>query len=262
MMKIEILSKTDREIRFVVEGIRPAFANALRRACMGEVPVLAVNTVDFTANDSVLYDEVIAHRLALVPLVFDPKNYNLSGECKCEGKGCTNCQVTLVLDKKGPATVFSKDLKSSADDVEPLFPDMPITELSEGQKIKLEATAMLGLGKTHAKWQASRASYRYYPIVDIKGKISNADELVKICPKGAITSEDGKISISSECDTCQECVKAAKPAGSLVIRGDPSKMIFIVESISGLSAEEIVSQAVDALRAKTKEFAKQVKGLK
>ncbi len=261
-MKIEILSKNDREIKFVIDGIRPAFANALRRACMGEVPVLAVDTVDFTANDSVLYDEIIAHRLALVPLVFDPKNYNLAGDCKCEGKGCSRCQVVLVLDKKGPATVFSKDLKSSADDVKPFFPDMPIVDLVEGQKLKLEATARLGLGKTHAKWQASRTNYRYWPVLDIKGKISNAEELAKICPKNAITAEDGKISISTDCDTCQECVRAAKPAGSVVIRGDPNKMIFMVESISGLSPDDVVSIAADALRDKTKEFAKQVKGLK
>jgi DNA-directed RNA polymerase subunit D len=261
-MKINVISKTDREIRFILEGVRPAFANALRRATVGEVPVLAISTVDFTSNDSVMYDEVLAHRLALVPLVFDPKNYNMPNECKCEGKGCGQCQVVLALDKKGPATVYSKDLKSSADDVKPLLPDIPIVDLAEGQRLKLEAIAKLGIGKVHAKWQAAVAGYRYAPTFEIKGKISNTDELIKICPKNAITAEDSKVSISQECDTCQECVRAAKPAGNLVVKGDPTKMIFTVESVSGLHAVDIVSAAADALRDKAKEFGKQIKALK
>ncbi|MBU5557886.1 MAG: DNA-directed RNA polymerase subunit D [Candidatus Aenigmatarchaeota archaeon] len=261
-MKISIMSQTDREVKFIVEGIRPAFANSLRRAIMGEVPIMAISTVEFSANDSVLYDETIAHRLALVPLTFDPKNYNMPNECKCEGKGCSQCQVTLVIDKKGPTTVYSKDLKSSADDVKPMLPDIPIVELAEGQKLKLEAVAKLGLGKIHAKWQAAKVGYRYYPEAQTEGKISNAEELVKICPKNAITAKDGNILISEECDTCQECVRAAKPEGSLIVKGNPNKFIFTIESISGLNAADIVSLAIDVLREKAKEFGKQVKGLK
>ena len=261
-MKINVMSQTDHEIKFSVEGITPGFANSLRRAIMGEVPILAITTVDFTSNDSVIFDEVLAHRLALVPLTFDPKSYNMPKECKCEGKGCGQCQVTLALDKKGPATVYSKDLKSGADDVKPLYPDMPIVELAEGQKLKLEAIAKLGIGKTHAKWQAAITGYRYWPVAENKGKITNADELSKICPKNAITADDGKIIISTECDTCQECVKAAKPAGSLAVRGDQNKLIFSVESISGLKASQIVSLALDTLKDKAKEFGKHVKGLK
>ena len=261
-MKINVISQTDREIKFSVEGVTPGFANALRRAMIGEVPILAVNTIELTANDSVIYDEIIAHRLALVPLVFDPKNYNLPKDCKCEGKGCSNCQVTLVIDKKGPTTVYSKDMKSSADDVKPLYPDMPIVDLAEGQKLKLEANARLGLGKSHAKWQASITGYRYWPMPEIKGKISNSSELAKICPKNAITADDGKVMVSPDCDTCQECVRAAKPEGSLIIKGDPNKLIFTVESVSGITASQVVSLAADMLKDKVKEFGKHVKSLK
>lgn len=261
-MKIQILSKTDREIKFIVDGTNPPFANALRRAAMGEVPVLAIDAVDFLTNDSVLWDEVIAHRLALLPLVFDAKNYDLPGECKCEGKGCSRCQVVLALDKKGPATVFSKDLKSSADDVSPLFQDMPIAELTEGQKLKLEAIARLGIGRTHAKWQAARASYRYYPGAEVKGKITNPDAVVKACPKAALKMEDKTVAVTEDCDLCGECIKVAEPAGVLKMVGDPSKFIFNLESISGLPPEEIVLSACARLKAKAKEFEKQVGGLK
>jgi DNA-directed RNA polymerase subunit D len=158
-MKITILERNDKTVKFSVEEVSTAFANALRRAATGEVPVMAIDTVDFLANDSALYDEVLAHRLAMIPLTFDPKGYNLPSECKCEGKGCGQCQVVFVLEKNGPATVYSKDLKASADDVKPIYDAMPIVELSEGQSLKLETTARLGIGRMHTKWQAAIAGY-------------------------------------------------------------------------------------------------------
>jgi DNA-directed RNA polymerase alpha subunit len=63
---IKILSKTPEKIEFISDmGI--SLANALRRS-LYEVPVLAIDEVDIYRNDSALYDEVVAHRLGLVPL--------------------------------------------------------------------------------------------------------------------------------------------------------------------------------------------------
>ena len=75
-MKVKILSKDDRKVKFLLEDSNPQFANALRRIMISEVPVLAIQTVDFTANDSVLYNEMIAQRLGLVPLVFNSKDFH------------------------------------------------------------------------------------------------------------------------------------------------------------------------------------------
>ncbi|MHA1743238.1 MAG: DNA-directed RNA polymerase subunit D, partial [Candidatus Heimdallarchaeota archaeon] len=44
-MKIEILEKNDYEIKFSVNGITPAFANALRRIMVSEVPTMAIEWV-------------------------------------------------------------------------------------------------------------------------------------------------------------------------------------------------------------------------
>lgn len=160
-MDVQITERNDNEIKFVLNGSNPQFANALRRIMIGEIPVLAVHFVDFTSNDSVLYNEVISHRLAMTPLAFDAGEFNLPSECKCEGKGCGNCQVVLALDKKGPCTVYSKDLKSSNKGVRPIYDNIPIVQLAEDQRLKFEATAQLGFGMQHAKWQASVASYSY-----------------------------------------------------------------------------------------------------
>jgi DNA-directed RNA polymerase subunit D len=262
-MKIKILSKDERKIRFILEDSTPQFANALRRIMMSEVPVLAVDTVCFYNNDSALYDEVISHRFGMVPLWFDAKTFKTPDDCDCEGKGCSNCQIVFVVDKKGPATVLSKDMKSAdAAVAKPLVDDMPIAELFEGQRLKAEATAKLGFGKEHAKWQASRVWYGYLPIVEQKEKVTNGHDVEKACAHGAVKVVDGKVEVSPDCDLSCHADRAAKPEGAFVLKGDDTKFVFTVESISGLTAEDIILKAADILRDKAKEFGKEVEGLK
>ena len=160
-MKVQVLNKSDLELEFVLEDTNPQFANAIRRIAVGEIPILAVDSVDFEHNDSVLYNEIIAHRLAMIPLVFEPKEVHFRDEHEGK-KTCGNCEIVLAIDKKGPCFVYSKDMKSANKDVSPLYDNIPIVELFEGQKLKLEATAILGLGKDHAKWQASNTHYKYH----------------------------------------------------------------------------------------------------
>lgn len=264
-MKIHILSKSDKEISFIMEGeeITPQFANALRRIAMNEVPTLAIDVVDFSANDSVLYDEILAHRLGLIPLLFDGKALSLPEDCKCEGKGCSQCQVVLVLDKKGPCIVYAKDFKSTDKSVQPVFPDTPIVELFEGQKLKSDATAVLGLGKNHAKWQAAKAWHRYYPLLKVTGNCKDCTECIKLCSKKLIVKKGEKVELKNPelCDLCKECIKGCKD-GSLELTGDEHKIIFTAESISGLKAEDVILQAADILEKKAKEFGRAVEKLK
>jgi DNA-directed RNA polymerase subunit D len=120
-----------------------------------------VEEVDFTNNDSILYNEVIAHRLALIPLVFEADKFHFKEE-KHEGeKSCQFCEVVFSISKKAPGMIYAKDMKSSNPDVKPLFPDTPIIELFGEEKLKLEATARLGYGKQHAKFKAAVTNYRY-----------------------------------------------------------------------------------------------------
>jgi DNA-directed RNA polymerase subunit D len=75
-MKVTMSGKKGNEVTFVLQGATPAFANALRRIMISEVPAMAIESVDFHENDSVLFDEVIAHRLGLIPLSFEPGKFN------------------------------------------------------------------------------------------------------------------------------------------------------------------------------------------
>ena len=98
-MEIRVLEndKEQNKLSFILKDSNPIFANTLRRLMIDEVPAMAIEDVEFVKNNSILYDEIIAHRLGLVPLKTDLKSYNLPDKCKCEGKGCNRCQLKLVL---------------------------------------------------------------------------------------------------------------------------------------------------------------------
>jgi DNA-directed RNA polymerase subunit D len=252
------LSKNDTEVKFLLEESNPQFANALRRIMISEVPVMAIDSVDITENDSVLYNEIISHRMGMVPLVFDKEKFHFKEDNE-DGKADSLSEVILVINKKGPGMVYSKDIKSSDPDVKPLYDNIPIVELFGDQKLKLEASASLGLAKNHARYQSAIAHYRYFPSAKLNGKLQNPDEVMKACPKNSIKIDGEKVSVNMDCDICKECAtKAAKPKGVLEIDGDATKFIFNVESVSGLKPIEIVDSAIDILKTKAKEFGKQV----
>lgn len=260
-MEVKVIQKKGN-LRFVLDGVTPAFANAIRRIMISEVPTMAVEKVDFIENTSILFDEVIAHRIGLIPLVFDQKKFTMPGECKCAGKGCSNCQVVFALEKTGPCMVYSGDLKSSNKDVKPTSPKFPLVELLQNQKIKIEAYAKLGIGKDHMKHQAAVVGYQYYPELEVKGDIfKDAAKIEKSCPKGIIKIIGKKVSITKpeNCDLCASCEEASN--GNLKISGNPNKFIFTVESTSGLEPWDIVEKAAEILGEKGKEFLKQLKGL-
>ncbi|MFH1473901.1 MAG: DNA-directed RNA polymerase subunit D [Candidatus Aenigmatarchaeota archaeon] len=260
-MKVKILSKNDTEIKFLLEESNPQFANALRRIMMSEIPILTIEYVDFMINNSVLYNELIAHRLGLVPLVFDSKKFHFRDKHDND-KTCSMCEVVFAINKKGPCVVYTKDMKSSNPDVKPMYDNIPIVELFDDQKLKLEASSSLGTGKDHARYQSSVASYRYFPKVKIIDKLSNPEECVKVCSKNALKISGSKASVNNDCDLCKECVNIANPKGSLEIEGDSTSFIFDVESVSGLKPEDIIYQAVDILKKKIKDFGKEVKKIK
>ena len=80
-MKIEKISKKDNELIFVIKDINPIIANTLRRSMLIDVPILAVDEVTFIKNDSALFDEILAHRLGLVPFTTDLSTYEEEATC-------------------------------------------------------------------------------------------------------------------------------------------------------------------------------------
>jgi len=145
-----------------LKGIPLQYANALRRICLNGVPVFAIDTVDIIENTSVLADEALAHRLALIPIKTDTTRFVEPSKCDCKSDtGCSNCRVMLVLDTgEAEATrlVLSNELTSEDEDIKPTSDKIPIIELAPSQKVNVEVYARLGRGIEHAKWNSSNIS--------------------------------------------------------------------------------------------------------
>lgn len=260
-MKVKVLKKNDKRIKLMIEDIDSALAGELRRIMVSEVPTLAIEWVDFVKNGSVLWDEIVASRLGLIPLVFKPKSYKFKKDCKCGGKGCTHCQVTLSLVKKGPCVVYSKNLIPSDKKVKPVYDKIPITELTEGQELKFEAIAELGLGKNHAKWQAAIVGYRAIPKITIGGG-GNAKEYADGCPKKVFTFRNKKLKVAKplECNLCMTCVDLSK--GAIKVETNEKNFLFKLETACGLKPKEIVMKSIEILNDKLNEFSKDLRKLK
>ncbi len=254
-MKLRVIEKSNKSMKFLLD-CDAGFANALRRVMTSEIPTMAVEYVDIEENTSGLFDEIIAHRLGLIPLMFPP-TYNVKSECRCKGKGCSQCEVVFSLEKQGPGIVKSGELKSTDKYVKPADSDIPIVELLEGQRIKLEAVAQLGYGRNHTKWQAAIAGYRNAPVVRLDPN-KDAKKCMEACPTGVFEKKADKVRVaaSQNCILCMRCTEVCDAAH---VSADEESFIFEVESVSGLTAKEILERALDTLESKTAGFIKEAR---
>lgn len=159
---VELLEKGYERIIVKFKNVPREYVNALRRLAISEVPTLAIDDVVMIDNSSVVHDEAVAHRLGMIPLHTDLKRFVLPHDCDCKSTlGCSKCRVLLVLDAEATERtriVTSGELKSEDEEIKPVSNEIPILTLAPGQKIKFEAYARLGNGKSHAKWQPTSAA--------------------------------------------------------------------------------------------------------
>ncbi|MFC1727876.1 DNA-directed RNA polymerase subunit D [Nanoarchaeota archaeon] len=262
-MKLKILSKDKKKekIVFLLEESTPGFANALRRTMTEQVPTMAIEEIEFRKNSSVLYDEIIAHRMGLIPLKTDLKTYNLPENCTCKGEGCAKCTLKLILKVKGPITVLASDLQSKDPMVVPAHPNTPIVKLLKGQELELEATAVLGKGSEHAKWSPCLAFYKYKPSIDFKDSAKNVEKCVKLCPKNIFVMKGNKVALDKDkiidCHLCGACVDVTD--GEIKLNESDKDFVFTIESWGQLSVKDIVSSASDILSEQADEFVKALK---
>lgn len=62
-------------LQFDLVGVDASLANAIRRVLIAEVPTMAIEKVFVMNNTSIIHDDVLAHRLGLVPIKADPRKF-------------------------------------------------------------------------------------------------------------------------------------------------------------------------------------------
>ncbi|MBY9011314.1 MAG: DNA-directed RNA polymerase subunit D [Candidatus Lokiarchaeota archaeon] len=265
-LKLDILTQTDLNLVLVIEGISIEMINALRRIILTEIPVMAIDEVIILKNDSPLYDEIISHRLGLIPLKTDLEVYKLPRECDCGGFGCPLCQVSLTCEITNNSNtsleIFSGDLKSNDPKIIPVDPNIPIVKIDKNDKVIIEAYAILGLAKDHAKWQAvSNVAYRHYPIVEIDDKSSKNLEvnslIVKMCPEKLfkLTNNDSlklKEDYWKYCTLCMSCENNSE--GKIKVSQKEDVYILSIESDGVLEYNVLISHLFRIFNEKIDEF--------
>ncbi len=278
-MKVDVLKLDDRYAELTLEDVDPNFANALRRTLVADVPKMAIEDVEFhlgpirgeegEESESVtpLFDEIIAHRLGLIPIPTDLELFTFRDQCKdCASEGCPNCTIMYSLNKKGPCTVYSGDLEPVGDSsLKVVDEKIPIVKLGGGQAMLVYATAILGTGKDHAKWQVAQGvGYKYFPVIEVDGgKCDFCGICAEVCPRDVFSVKKKKVEVKSplDCNFCMTCVEEC-PKKCISVEGDPTKIHFHFETDGSMKAADALGFALDSLAEKFESLGKKVYSLK
>ena len=282
------------KIRIILSETNAAQVNGLRRAILSDVPKMAITKVRFEQgvtqdnkgevieSVNVLPDEVIAHRLAMVPVptfldefVFpedDENNKNLPED----QWGSPLSQIIYHLSIRGPnsdsdeqfKTVYAGDLNVLGEtklQISEEHARIPLTILSSGQYLELYAYATLGRGRDHAKW-CPAAAVTFQPRQKATlNKPKKANTLFDL----DLTSKTGrainaKLFTNKECtdvDSVLDLERAMHQVGygtnrdeafdnAITLEDIEGEYIFSYESDGSLSPEEVFNQACEELSSR------------
>ena len=175
MVKIKILNETEEKIQILLSKTDRSFANALRRSLISDTPKMAIDSVTFQLGTKEqdeevwettgpLPDEMIAQRLAMIPIPTVHDKFHFQDECpNCkdvveEERGCVECQMIytcVVFGSEEGRWVTAGDMKYLGEgslEIPDEYKSIPITKLLKGQMIEFYATAIMGRGREHTKW--------------------------------------------------------------------------------------------------------------
>ncbi len=272
-----VLERDGNRARLIIRGFPLPLVNAVRRASYTDVPVMAVDYVEVFDNNTVLYDEILAHRIALVPLTSEEalEKYARPEECRDAELGDPRCYVVLSLEvETGPGEermVYSGDLVSQDPSVRPVYTNMPLVLMAPMQRIRLQAYARLGYGKEHAKWMpVSVAAHKYLPVLEF-----NIEEIGKECLECIEAGYPwlvermremgkGRIEIVEDVNTSglYWCVNKKCSGGGVRLHYDPSRFIFTVETTGALPPYRVVREAAEAVARKAEKLLQELARLR
>jgi len=280
-MDIEIIEMADTKAKFVLKNSSPAMANALRRTLLSDIPKMAIDTVEFYTGkiegddgkeyESItpLFEEIIAHRMGMLPVPTDLSLFVPQSECECGGEGCPSCTIIYSLKKTGPGTVYSSDLHPlgpNSDSLKIVDDFIPIVELTSAQGITVYAKAVMGTAKKHVKWQVCNGvGYKYRPIIKIDPKHASDAEVVAFADQypAALEVKNKKLVVKDEvaCGYAKGCLEKMSETEGFTIEWDDTQFLFKFETDGSMTAQQALDIAVDTLSKEAKGFADDIAAL-
>ncbi|KAJ3092742.1 DNA-directed RNA polymerases I and III subunit RPAC1 [Quaeritorhiza haematococci] len=270
------------DMEFDLIGVDAAIANAFRRILIAEVPTLAIEKVYVMNNTSIMHDEVLAHRLGLIPIRADPRQFEFRGEHD-EPTDLNTVVFTLkVMCKKNPkasptavhpeekyinSSVYSSELKWDPQGeqeerflkrpIKPVYDDILITKMRPGQELDLELHCEKGIGKHHAKWSpVATASYRLLPDIQILKPITGdlAYKFQKCFPSGVVDvvdnangEKEAKVVNPRKDTMSREVLRHQEFEDKVRLTRVRDHFIFSIESTGALPSQILFTEAVEVL---------------
>lgn len=275
-MKVEVTELTDTKATLTLRGVNHAFVNALRRTLVAEVPKMAIDEVTIYDNTSGMFDEMVAHRLGMVPVPTNLQSYVPPPEVEDTPEGEEGAEdaeaeedysnvLLYTLSKEGPCEVLSGDLTPADPDAKVPDPNIPITKLLEGQRLMLEASAVFGTARKHAKWTSvSGATYREIPHVDTSKMAPMTPEVrarvERALPEGALEIVDDKLRVLDDKKAFDFLKSAMRPFGleGIVLSREPDSFEFTFETDGSFTAKDALKYSVNMLIDKLKQVEAEV----
>ncbi|KAK9824049.1 hypothetical protein WJX72_007346 [[Myrmecia] bisecta] len=286
---IHINSIDEHDIEFDMRHVDPSIANAVRRILISEVPTMAIEHVFFVNNTSIITEEVLAHRLGLVPIKVDPALFEdktnecspnerntvvlkLKVDCKRQGEEIINEKVYsgqlqwLPEGSEMPEETTCRFARSQAGaipgGVDLVHDNILLAKMRPGQSIELEAHCIKGVGSEHAKWSpVGTAWYRLHPELEVLQAITGlmADEIVALCPglfvmEGSGEQRQAKVTSARgnemQLEKVRRLLSEEEWAKYLQLRKRKEHFIFTIQSTGALAPETLFMRAVDKLADK------------
>ncbi|XP_050294154.1 DNA-directed RNA polymerases I and III subunit RPAC1 [Anthonomus grandis grandis] len=274
------------EMEFDLIGIHPFIANTFRRLMLSDVPTMAIDKVHILNNTSIIQDEVLAHRLGLVPLKADPRLFEHKSDANAPSDEkdtlefelkvkCSNNKDSIKKESsraedmyKNP-NVYSKQIKwvplgnqknkFKESDIGPIHPDILIAKMRPGHELDIKLFAVKSNGKDHAKFSpVATAFYRLLPDIRIVKPVEGeaALRLQKCFSQGVISIKkdgDRRYAVVNDnharYDTSSRNVFRYDDLKDCVVMSKVrDHFIFTIESVGALPPEAIFKEAVNILK--------------
>lgn len=234
------ISSKENQLVFSAE-IDESLANAVRRY-LAQIPIVAIDEVEISKNDSPLYDETVAQRMGLIPLKMP------SGSVKDK-----EFKMKLVSSTEG--FVKSGEIKG---DLKVVYEEMPITFLNKGQEIEMTAVAKAGKGSQHSKFTPGLMFYRNSSEITLDKEFLN--EIKSVFPKVEVKEKGNKIIVSDSqkeevADFCDGL--AQKSAKEIEIKYNP-ELIITLESFGQIAVDDIFKKAIEELQKDLEKVEKEI----
>lgn len=273
-------------IKILITDTDAAQVNAIRRTILSDVPKMAISKVRFELGKTqdqkgeyfesvnALPDEVIAHRLAMIPIptyldefVFpedDPANEGLPED----QWGSPASQIIYHCSIRGPSSENKEETKTvRAGDLNVLgetklqisetHQDIPLTILLHGQYLEFYAYATLGRGKDHAKWAPASAITFHQREVAVLNNKKKAKILFDL-DLGVSQADFGKDGRIDEIDQVEKMRKAMAQVSqgtgrdadfnnAISMEKVDREFIFSFDTDGSLSPEMVFNQACEVL---------------